>query len=116
MGSYIGAAIAEGSLSKVGIAVPVMVILMVGVNEIFFQPLVAWSDKFRMEKSESADTPRSRVLDLLRRSHLRQNLAVVLGPVGRALDRIGRPFGLAEHPAAESPRRRAVGAWPSAPV
>ena len=57
MGSYIGAAIAEGSLGKVGIAVAVMVILVVGVNELFFQPLVAWSDKFRMERSESAAAP-----------------------------------------------------------
>ena len=49
MGSYIGAVIGEGSLGKVGIAVAVMVLLVVGVNELFFQPLVAWSDKFRME-------------------------------------------------------------------
>jgi len=106
MGSYMGAAIAEGSLSKVGIAVAVMVILVVGVNELFFQPLVAWSDKFRLERSESATTSHSWVLDLLRKSHLRQVCAVVFGPVGRALDRITRPFGLAEYPPAESPVRR----------
>ncbi len=109
MGSYIGAAIAEGSLGKVGIAVAVMVILVVGVNELFFQPLVAWSDKFRMERSESAAAPRSWVLNLLRKSHLRQVLAVVFGPVGLALDRITRPFGLAEYPPAESPVRRRAG-------
>ena len=106
MGSYMGAAIAEGSLSKVGIAVAVMVILVVGVNELFFQPMVTWSDKFRMERSESAITPHSWVLDLLRKSHLRQVCAVVFGPVGRALDRITRPFGLAEYPQVESPVRR----------
>jgi NitT/TauT family transport system permease protein len=106
MGSYIGAAIAAGSLGKVGIAVAVMVLLVVGVNELFFQPLVAWSDKFRMERSESATTSHSAVLDLLRKSHLRQVCAVVFGPVSRALDRITRPFGLAEYPPPESPRRR----------
>ena len=68
MGSYVGAAIAEGSIGKVGIAVAVMVILVVGVNELFFQPLVTWSDRFRMERSESATTSHSVVLDLLRKS------------------------------------------------
>ena len=109
MGSYIGAAIAEGSIGKVGIAVAVMVILVVGVNELFFQPLVTWSDKFRMERSESATTSHSVVLDLLRKSHLHQVTAVVFGPVGRALDRTTRPFGLAEYPQAESPVVRRAG-------
>src|SRR5580658_4856340 len=85
MGSYIGAAIGEGSLAKVGIAVAVMVVLVVGVNALFFRPLVAWVEKFRREESESSDKPRSIVLDLLRRSHLRQGLASVFRPVGRFL-------------------------------
>jgi len=109
MGSYIGAAIAEGSLGKVAVAVAVMVILVVGVNALLFQPLVAWSDRFRLERSESATTSRSVVLDLLRKSHLNQVLAVVFGPAGRVLDRITRPLGLTEDPPAESPARRRVG-------
>ena len=109
MGSYIGAAIAEGSLSKVGIAVAVMVILVIGVNALFFRPLVAWAEKFRMEESEATDKPRSLVLDLLRRSHLRLYLAVVLRPVGWLLDRMTRPFGLAEHPLATDERRQRAG-------
>ena len=108
MGSYMGAAIAEGSLSKVGIAVGVMVVLVVGVNEVFFQPLVAWSDKFKMEQSESADQPHSVVLDMLRRSHASQNLAVVGRPVARVLDQMTRPLGLAEYPVM-SARRRVTG-------
>ncbi len=109
MGSYIGAAIAGGSLSKVGIAVLVMVVLVVGVNAMFFRPLVAWAEKFRREDSEGADKPRSFVLDLLRRSHLYAYLAFVCRPVGRLLDRMTRPFGLAEHPLAPDPRRRRAG-------
>jgi NitT/TauT family transport system permease protein len=108
MGSYMGAAIAEGSLGKVGIAVGVMIVLVVGVNEVFFQPLVAWSDRFKMEQSESADKPHSAVLDLLRRSHASQNLAVVFRPVGLALDRMTRPLGLAEYPVTTA-RRRVAG-------
>jgi NitT/TauT family transport system permease protein len=59
MGSYIGAAIAEGSLGKVGIAVVVMVILVIGVNALFFRPLVAWAEKFRREESEGTDKPQA---------------------------------------------------------
>ena len=113
MGSYIGAAIAEGSLAKVGIAVVVMVILVVGVNIVFFRPLVAWAERFRMEESEATDKPRSVVLDLLRRSHV-HSVPGGLATSGRpALDRITRPFGLAEHPPATSPvgGRRAM--WSS---
>ncbi len=109
MGSYIGAAIAQGSLARVGIAVGVMVLLVVGVNAVFFRPLVAWAEKFRMEESEATDRPRSLVLDLLRRSHLRQYMSVGLRPVGRFLDRITRPFGLAEHPLAPDQRRQRTG-------
>ena len=109
MGSYIGQAIAQGSLGKVGIAVGVMVVLVVGVNAVFFRPLVAWAEKFRMEESDAADKPKSLMLDLLRRSHFSQYLAVVTRPVGRLLDRITRPFGLAEHPLAPDPRRQRAG-------
>ncbi len=59
-----------------------------------------------MEQSEVAEAARSVVLDLLRRSHLHQNLAVVLGPVGRALYRVTRPFGLSEYPATSPVRRK----------
>jgi NitT/TauT family transport system permease protein len=109
MGSYIGAAIGEGSISKVGIAVAVMIVLVVGVNVVFFRPLVAWAEKFRREESEGADRPRSMVLDLLRRSNLRRHLAALLRPIGRLLDQATRPFGLAEYPLAPDPVRRRRG-------
>src|SRR5208283_4925177 len=67
MGSYIGAAIANGSVREVGIAVVVMIVLVVGLNTVLFQPLVTWSDKFRMEDSEAMQRPHSFVLDLLHR-------------------------------------------------
>jgi len=109
MGSYIGEAIAQGSLGKVGIAVGVMVLLVIGVNAVLFRPLVAWAEKFRMEDSESSDKPRSLMLDLLRRSHIRQYLSVLFHPVAQFLDRITRPFGLAEHPLAPDQRRQRLG-------
>jgi len=76
----------------------VMIIMVVGVNTLFWRPLVAWSEKFRVETSEAAEAPRSVVLSALRRSRVPATVARPLQPVGAALDRWTRPFGLAEYP------------------
>jgi NitT/TauT family transport system permease protein len=98
IGSYVAAAIAQSSLSKVGIAIGVEIVLVIAVNVVFWRPMVAWAEKFRFEESEAAERPRSVVLDLLRRSSVPDLVSRPLRPVGRALDRATRPFGLAEHP------------------
>jgi NitT/TauT family transport system permease protein len=85
------------------------VILVVGTNFFFFRPLVAWSERFRMETSESTEKPRSIVLDALRRSSIPRMLGRLAHPIGRALDRVTRPFGLAEYPLHQHERRRRLG-------
>jgi NitT/TauT family transport system permease protein len=109
IGSYMGAAVAEGSYGKVTIAIVVMVVLVVGTNFLVFRPLVAWADKFRLENSESSDKPRSLVLDILRRSAVPRSIGRALQPVGRVLDRVTRPFGLAEYPLRADIRKRRLG-------
>ena len=109
MGSYMAAAVAHGSYTEVTIAIVVMVILVVGTNFFVFRPLVAWSDKFRLESSESVDKPKSVVLDILQRSSVPRLLGKLTRPVGRAFDRMTRPFGLAEYPLRTDPRKRQVG-------
>lgn len=84
VGSYAGAAIDAGDMGKVLYAVATMAIMVVGVNALFWRPLVAWSEKFKDEQSEAAEVPRSLVLDLLRRSHWPRAL-------GRARRRIAEP-------------------------
>jgi NitT/TauT family transport system permease protein len=98
IGSYVASAIHQSSLGKVGIAIGVMIIMVIAVNVVFWRPMVAWSEKFRFEESEAAERPRSVVLDLLRRSSVPDLVSRPLRPAGRALDRVFRPFGLAEHP------------------
>ena len=87
MGSYMAVAVAHGSYTEVTIAIVVMVLLVVGTNFFVFRPLVAWSDKFRMESSESAEKPKSIVLNLLRRSSIPR----LAGHVSRPVD--GRSTG-----------------------
>jgi len=105
IGSYVAAAIAQGDLTKVLIAIGVMIIMVVGVNVLFWRPLTAWAERFRVEESEAAERPRSVVLDLLRRSEVPHLIGRPLRPAGRFLDRATRPFGLAEHPLGGSPGR-----------
>jgi NitT/TauT family transport system permease protein len=109
IGSYVAAALIKGSLADVMLAIVVMVVMVIGVNVVFWRPLVAWAEKFRVETSESAEAPRSYTLGLLRRSHVPALIGRPLKPVGRGLDRATRPLGLAEYPLQTGPVRRRVG-------
>src|SRR5216683_3011653 len=63
--------------------------LIVLLDLLFWRPLVAWADKFKVEQSSGADTPHSPVLDALRRSAL---VALVnrrvFRPLGQLLARL----------------------------
>jgi len=109
VGSYVAASITEGNLGHIGIAIVVMIVMVVGVNFVFWRPFVAWAEKFRVETSEAAEQPRSITLDVLRRSHLPALVGRPLKPVGRGLDWLTRPFGLAEHPLVTRPGKRRAG-------
>jgi NitT/TauT family transport system permease protein len=98
IGSYVAAAIHYGNLGEVGIAIAVMIFMVIVVNVVFWRPMVAWAERFRAEESAAAERPRSIVLDVLRRSSVPDLVSRPFRPAGRFLDRVTRPFGLAEHP------------------
>jgi NitT/TauT family transport system permease protein len=109
IGSYVATAIGQGNLGDVLIAIAVMIVMVIGVNFLFWRPVTAWAERFRVEESEAAEKPRSIVLDLLRRSDVPELLGRPLKPVGRVLDRATRPFGVAEHPLAIARARERTG-------
>ncbi|HTU07264.1 MAG TPA: ABC transporter permease subunit, partial [Trebonia sp.] len=109
LGSYAAAAISQGNLGEVGYAIITELILVLGVNFLFWRPVTAWAERFRVEESEAAEKPRSLVLDVLRRSDVPGLLGRPLQPAGRLLDRAARPFGVAEHPLAVSRARERTG-------
>jgi len=109
IGSYVQVAENHKDLSAVLLAIVVMVVMVVGVNVLFWRPLVAWAEKFRIETSEAAEAPRSLTLDFLRRSRIPAAIGRPLKPVTRGLDRVTRPFGLAEYPLETPERRRRTG-------
>jgi len=81
IGSYIALAIQEKNIGAVGWAVAAMAVVIVLYDQLLFRPVVAWSDKFRVELVASQDQPRSWVLDLLRRTRLIQAINGLLGTV-----------------------------------
>ncbi|MFF4188731.1 ABC transporter permease [Streptomyces sp. NPDC001691] len=109
VGSYAGAAIADGDLGRVGWAILTMALMVIGVNFLFWRPLTAWAEKFKNEQSEASEIQRSVVLDFLRRSTWPQLLGKALRPVGRALGRAGRVFGTDDRPLAVDKARRRTG-------
>ncbi|MEW2528645.1 ABC transporter permease subunit [Streptomyces sp. NPDC047071] len=109
VGSYAGAAVADGDLGKVGWAVLTMAVMVIGVNFLFWRPLTAWAERFRNEQSEASEVQRSAVLDLLRRSHWPRLLGSLLRPAGRALGRAARVLGTDDRPLSFDPARRRTG-------
>ena len=109
IGAYVATATDDGDLGKVFIAIGVMVIMVVGVNVLFWRPLTAWAERFRVEESEAAEAPRSLVLNLLRRSHVPALMGRLFGWLVTPLDRLMAVFGLAEYPLRISPVRRRAG-------
>lgn len=109
IGAYVATATDAGELDKVLLAIAVMVVMVVGVNVLFWRPLTAWAERFRVEDSEAAHAPRSITLNLLRRSRIPLYLGKVLGRLVFPLDRLMAVFGLAEHPLRTSSARRRAG-------
>ncbi len=91
VGSYVGVAERQGNLGHVGFGILTMVIMILVVNVLFWRPLVAYVDKFRVELTESAHKPKSLVLTALRRS----NWPVAFGRVKRtAASPVNRVMGV----------------------
>ncbi len=83
IGSFVAKAVEEKNLKALGLAILTMIILIVAIDQLFWRPIVAWSEKFRMDKSTASSQASSWVLDLLRTSKLPR----VLGHQWRRLQR-----------------------------
>jgi NitT/TauT family transport system permease protein len=109
IGSYVAAASARSELGHVFLAIAVMIVMVLGVNFLFWRPLVAWSERFRNELSEAVEQPRSIMLETLRGSRVPRLLGRPLRPVTRGLDRATRVFGIADRPLMPNVTRRRAG-------
>ena len=109
IGAYVAAATEQGQLGRVWLAIAVMIVMVVGVNVLFWRPLTAWAERFRIGDSSPADAPRSMVLDVLRRSRVPRALGRGLGWLIAPADRFFGVFGPADYPLRTSALRRRAG-------
>ncbi|HLW23497.1 MAG TPA: ABC transporter permease subunit [Steroidobacteraceae bacterium] len=70
VGSYIALAIMHKNLTAIGWAILTMLIVILLYDQLFFRPLVAWVDRFRLEQEPGERIPDSWALTMLRRSRL----------------------------------------------
>ncbi|MFY9549591.1 MAG: ABC transporter permease subunit [Thermoanaerobaculia bacterium] len=84
VGSYMAVAIEKGDQRAMLWAILAMSIMIIAVDQLLWKPLVAWSQRFRLEELASADKPRSWVLDLARRSPLMRRLRRARSQIAQA--------------------------------
>ncbi|MCL5045613.1 MAG: ABC transporter permease subunit [Actinobacteria bacterium] len=95
LGTYLAVSLEQRNLRAVLYAIATMIAVIVLVDQVFWRPVVAWAQRFKLELTESTDEPTSAVLTLLRRSVLvGWFVAHVFGPASAAFNRM--MIGLAE--------------------
>lgn len=70
VGSYIALAIAQKDLLAVGYSILTMMVVIFLYDQILFRPLIAWSEKFKVEQSPDESEYQSWLIDLIRGSRL----------------------------------------------
>ena len=83
IGSYMNEAMLQGNTRAKIAAVIAMTIMIVMVDQIFWRPIVVWSQRFKMDELAQADPPQSWVLNILQKSRLYNGihkLAAMLRP------------------------------------
>ncbi len=86
LGSYLQTASNAGDTRAILWGVAVMVAVIVMMDQLIWRPVIAWSEKFKFEQVEASQTPRSPVLDLLRRSRVLSRVSrITVEPAREAL-------------------------------
>jgi NitT/TauT family transport system permease protein len=93
LGSYLKEATDAGNVGALVLGLITLVVIIVSLDLLLWRPLVAWSDRFKLEQSEATDVPQSGVLDAIEGSTLIEWLSArFFVPAGRAIDNfLSRP-------------------------
>jgi NitT/TauT family transport system permease protein len=71
LGAYLQEAAWQGDLRAVWWGLGTLILVIVALDQLVWRPLLAWSDRFKLETVESQNPPTSWFYDLLRASRLR---------------------------------------------
>jgi len=87
VGSFLAAAVEAGDMDAIFYSIITMLIMILLVDQLFWRPLVVWSQKFKLELSEATDLPSSFVYDLMQRSIIIRLINEwTLTPLGNAIN------------------------------
>ena len=110
LGSFLAAAADRGDMRALFFGVFTLVVVIVLLDQLVWRPLVAWSDRFKLEQS-GGDAPASRMLDLLQGSALVAWVSRTLSqPAARWLDRVLSPKPIDTTTVGRAKARRRVAA------
>jgi NitT/TauT family transport system permease protein len=70
LGSYMNQAQIEWNVPAMIAGVVAMLLVIVACDQLVWRPIVAWSERFKVEETSASEKPHSWVLQLLRRSRL----------------------------------------------
>ena len=70
LGSYLQTAANAGNTRAIFWGMGVMIGIIIVIDQLVWRPVIAWAEKFKFEQVESADAPKSPVLDFLRSSRI----------------------------------------------
>ncbi|HWO43289.1 MAG TPA: ABC transporter permease subunit [Candidatus Eisenbacteria bacterium] len=115
LGSYLQTAANEGNLRAVFFGLATLVLVIVLLDQFVWRPLIAWTDRFKVEMVTGNEAPRSWFLDLISRARLIERFGVrIWRPFSEWLDgalqrRAGRVMPSPEAPADMRLSRSAIG-------
>jgi NitT/TauT family transport system permease protein len=70
LGSYLQTAANAGDKGAIAWGLAAMIAVIVLMDQLIWRPIIAWGEKFKFEQVEAAQTPRSPILTMFRRSHV----------------------------------------------
>lgn len=89
IGAYLWVAADQGNTAAIISAVSVLVVMIVALDQLLWRPLVAWSDRFRLDMVGSDNPPTSWFLDAINDSQIVGFMQKrVFRPIGEWLDRV----------------------------
>jgi NitT/TauT family transport system permease protein len=88
LGSYVAKAIEVRDIGALVWASVTMVVLIVLIDQFFWRPIVAWSEKFKMDRSTGGIRAESWVYDLMQSARLPSNFVRVWRALKRKLPRL----------------------------
>ena len=90
VGSYIALAIIGRNLHAIGWAILAVLAGILVYDQLFFRPLVAWADKFKVETMPGEQVPESWLLTLIQRARMFQALIVIPSRLWVFVQHLGR--------------------------